>query len=77
MVLLIEKYLEQVIVMAKDTGKEFGEAIGAILLGILGGLALAAILEALTKPKCPVCKHTIEKGITICPHCQASLQWGQ
>lgn len=63
--------------MAKDSGKELGEAVGAILLGIVGGLALAAILEAVTKPKCPVCKNTIEKGIAVCPHCQTWLQWGQ
>ncbi|HEX9896425.1 MAG TPA: hypothetical protein VGA85_02020 [Dehalococcoidales bacterium] len=62
--------------MAGSSGKELGEALGAIFLGIVGGLALASILEALTKPKCPVCKNTVEKGTVICPHCSAWLQWG-
>lgn len=61
--------------MAGNSGKDLGEAIGAIFLGILGGLALGAILEALSKPKCPVCGNPIEKEAIICPHCSAWLQW--
>ncbi len=42
------------------------EAIGAIILGVIGGLALGAIIEAVAKPKCPVCHSTIEKETIIC-----------
>lgn len=41
--------------MAGNSGKDLSEAIGAIILGIVGGLALGAIIEAVTKPKCPNC----------------------
>jgi hypothetical protein len=68
-------HLKRGLKMAGNSGKEVGEAIGAIILGIVGGLALGAIIEAISKPKCPVCNQTIEKNTAICPHCSASLQW--
>jgi hypothetical protein len=67
-------WIRRVIIMA-DNGGKVGEAIGAILLGIIGGVALGAILEAVSKPKCPVCKQTIEKGVPVCPHCSSCLTW--
>ena len=61
--------------MAENSGRDLGEAVGAIILGIVGGLALGAIIEAVTKPKCPVCHNTIEKETIVCPHCSSWLQW--
>ncbi len=58
-----------------EDSRDVGEAIGGILLGIIGGIALGAILEAISKPKCPVCKQPIEKDTIICPHCSSWLQW--
>jgi len=60
--------------MTDDT--DFGEAILAIGLGILGGLAIGAILEALSKTKCPVCNHEIPHGESYCPYCYTALRWG-
>lgn len=62
--------------MAKTTGQDFGEFIGAAIVGIVGGLFIAAILDSLFSPKCPVCKQTIPKGANPCPKCQTSLRWG-
>jgi hypothetical protein len=52
------------------------EIVGAIFLGIVGGLIAAAILDALigTVP-CPVCNQRIRRGTTPCPHCQTTLRW--
>jgi len=56
--------------------KQVEEAIGAIVLGILGGLVAASIINYLTKRStCPVCKQPIQQGITRCPHCQTFLEW--
>jgi hypothetical protein len=51
--------------------------IGAILIGLLGGMAAIALLLLLSKPKCPHCHNDIEKGTPICPHCNIPLQWGR
>ena len=53
------------------------DAIAGIILGIFGGLALATILSALSKPKykCPVCGHPINYGATSCPNCYAAIRW--
>lgn len=56
--------------MAKDNDDVWG-AIGALALGAVG----LAILAEVTKPKCPICKNKIQRGITICPHCSSTLQW--
>jgi len=68
-------WIRRLIIMAGNSGGNVGEALGAILLGIIGGVALGAILDAMSKPKCPVCNQTIENGTPVCPHCSASLQW--
>jgi hypothetical protein len=49
--------------MAGNSGKEVGEAIGAIILGIVGGLALGAIIEAISKPKYPVCNQRLSGAL--------------
>lgn len=56
-------------------GKNIGEAIGAILLGIVGGIALAAVLKYFSHPKCPVCHNQIQAGVSPCPFCCTALRW--
>ena len=48
--------------MAKD---ELGEAIAGIALGILGGIALAEILDRLLGKKCPKCGNSINQNQVI------------
>lgn len=47
--------------------------------GLIGGIALGAIglavLSNLSNPKCPECKGSIKKGISVCPHCGTYLEW--
>jgi len=50
-------------------------AIFGIALGIVGGIALAALLNALLGPRCPVCQRQIQRGISMCPYCRTYLQW--
>ncbi len=57
------------------TGKDFGNTVGAILVGIVGGIVAAAILDAITTPKCPICKQNIQQGAPVCPNCGRLLQW--
>jgi len=57
-------------------GKDFSTALGGMVLGILGGILAAAVLDALLKPKCPICKEVIQRGVPTCPHCGSFLQWG-
>jgi alkyl hydroperoxide reductase subunit AhpF len=54
-----------------------GEVVAAVALGIIGGMALAAILEHFATTKCPACQNQIKKGTSPCPHCNTPLQWGQ
>lgn len=63
--------------MTTETRTSIAEAIAGIILGIVGGIALATILSALSKPeyKCPVCGHPINYGVTYCPNCHAALRW--
>ena len=59
--------------MAKDD-----EIIGAII-GIAAGAALgllgAAIIDALTKPKCPNCGALIDRDAPYCKNCHIPLRW--
>ena len=73
---IVSHWLVRIITMAKSGGEEIGKAIGAVILGIAAGALTAAIIDALTKPKCPVCRNTINKGTAVCPHCNTWLQWG-
>jgi len=54
-----------------------GEAIAAIILGVLGGILLAAILSSIfsKKYRCPNCNNFVTKGTPCCPACNAALRW--
>jgi len=52
-----------------------GEAILAVALGILGGIALAKIIEWAIGARCPVCKRPIDSDIRKCPYCNTALRW--
>jgi predicted amidophosphoribosyltransferase len=53
-----------------------GEILGAILVGVLGGLIAVAIIDALTgNASCPTCHQQVKKGVTSCPHCGTTLRW--
>ena len=58
-----------------DMPSDFENALGAVVLGVLGGIAVAAILSALTGAKCPVCNNQLIRGVRECPHCHAPLRW--
>ncbi len=64
----------------KDYSDGLLGAIGVTILGILGGIILAAILSALTVKSgystCPVCNSPIQRYSYKCPNCHAPLQWG-
>ncbi len=49
--------------------------IAGVIVGIIGGLAIAAILDAILKPKCPVCNNPLEYGEEYCPKCKTALRW--
>lgn len=54
-----------------------GGVFATIILGVLGGLAAIAVINALTKPKCPVCNNEVPRGANPCPHCFTALKWTQ
>ena len=57
-------------------GKKVGEALGAIALGVIGGLIAASIINyLLDRPKCPVCKKQIPRRALQCPYCKSYLEW--
>ena len=58
-------------------GKDFSALLGGIVLGVLGGIVAAAILNALTPPKCPYCGATVRQGDPICGSCRQALYWGR
>ena len=52
------------------------EAIGVVALGIVGGIALAAVIEALSgSDRCPVCDAQIPRNSNQCPNCHTPLEW--
>jgi uncharacterized protein (UPF0212 family) len=53
----------------------FGEFLASALIGLAGGVVVAAILSAMSKPKCPYCQYEIEKGMRQCPNCNNFIQW--
>lgn len=55
-------------------GKDVGEAIAAIIVGILGGIALSELLSALLKRRCPVCGKPIPNGANSCPYCHTVVR---
>jgi hypothetical protein len=56
-------------------GGDVSEAIAAVLLGIAGGLAAAALIDYLSSSKCPVCNNRIPRGTAQCPSCGVVLEW--
>lgn len=62
--------------MSNGDDLDLGEAIAAVGMGILGGIAIAAILEALFgKTVCPNCEKSLKRGTTVCPYCYTQLRW--
>ena len=57
--------------MAKD---DLGEAIAGIVLGILGGIALAEILNRLFGKKCPRCGNIVQQDQFYCLKCGAKVK---
>ena len=49
--------------------------IAAIAVGILGGVALAKLLNHFFGCRCPRCGEQISYGTTPCPQCQTPLRW--
>ena len=45
------------------------DAMVGIVLGILGIAAIAAIVSK----KCPICNKTVQRGISVCPHCESQI----
>jgi hypothetical protein len=58
--------------MSKDD--DLLEVIGAIGLGILGGVALAELLKKLSEKKCPYCNNINEADRQHCKYCGGRLQ---
>ena len=61
-----------------SNGGDSGDAIGAVLLGILGGAIGAYIVKKLLENMpvpCPKCKKPIQEGVKRCPHCGAYVEW--
>ena len=56
--------------MAKD---DLGEAIAGIVLGVLGGIALAEILSKIFGKKCPKCGNAVDQNQIYCLNCGARL----
>ncbi len=54
---------------------DFGELIASAIIGLAGGVIIAAILSAISKPKCPYCQYEIVKGVQQCPNCNNYIQW--
>jgi rubrerythrin len=46
-------------------------ALAAIFLGLVG----LAILASIFGPRCPKCGRPVQRGIRVCPHCGAILEW--
>lgn len=47
--------------------------IGGVILGVLGGLALAEIIRSLMQKKCPYCQNLNESNRTNCKYCGGRL----
>lgn len=59
----------------KPPAEGIGEIIAGIILGILGGMALAALLRYLSGSKCPQCNQNIPYKANPCPKCGTPLRW--
>jgi len=54
--------------------KNNGDKLVGILLGILGGIALAELLKNLLQKKCPYCNNLNESNREHCKFCGRRLQ---
>lgn len=59
-----------------SSGGGLVDYLAAAAIGILGGFAAIAILDSLSKPKCPNCGNELKRGEPICPYCGIVLRWG-
>ena len=55
--------------MSKRDDADLGEAIAGVALGIIGGIALGALLDYLLGRKCPRCNRVLTKEMIQCPNC--------
>lgn len=55
------------------TRREPWENIGSIALGIVGGIALAALLKSLLQKKCSYCSNLNESNMEYCRFCGGKL----
>ena len=51
------------------------ESIWDFLAGLTIGFIGYTILSLFARPRCPICKDKIERGIPICPKYKSELQW--
>lgn len=61
--------------MSDDTSEDILGALIGIGSGIILGMLGAAILDSLSKPRCPYCKSPVEKNATYCRNCNSYLRW--
>jgi len=61
--------------MSDNSGEDILGAIIGIGSGILLGMLGAAILDSLSKPRCPYCKSPVERNATYCRNCNSYLRW--
>lgn len=54
---------------------EIFEVIAAIAIGVLGGVAIAELLNYLFGYRCPSCGERISHGTAQCPRCRTQLRW--
>jgi hypothetical protein len=58
----------------QDLGDDILAGIAALVVGVLGGIALSAILSALSKRRCPICGNPIPNQAALCPYCNTILR---
>ncbi len=65
--------------MSNDGHSENGDAIIGAIIGIIAailfGLLAVAIINALSKPKCPNCGNFVDRNSPYCQKCHTVLRW--
>ena len=59
--------------MPEDKNEDFLGFLAVLFLGLVG----LAIIGSIFEPRCPRCRKSVQKGIYLCPHCGAFLEWPQ